>query len=105
MARAEQRKALRPVPERDGLVRAAIDPYVNALHAAFRGRARTVRASIREARRAVLDRLLAEGPGALGPREQDALLVDPVITDELHRRGWAEPDPARVARWGRPGAR
>jgi len=31
------------------------------------------------------------------------LLRDPDVTDELHRRVWAEPDRSRAARWGRPG--
>jgi membrane glycosyltransferase len=93
-----------PPAERDGFVRAAVDPYVNALRRALAGAPRAVRGSIRARRRALLERALADGPASLSARERRVLLLDPEATDELHRRVWALHDRDRAARWGRPGA-
>ncbi len=101
---ARKRIALLPEKERDGFVRVAVDPYVNALHRTLLGRPRTVRKSIRAARRGLLERVLAEGPDALGPRERRVFLLDPALTDALHERVWSIPDDDCAARWGRPGA-
>jgi hypothetical protein len=61
-----------PPAERDGFVRAVVDPLVNALHRALLGRRRTLRAEIRGARAALVTRSLAEGPqGAHRPRTAD----------------------------------
>src|SRR5262249_45123640 len=54
-----------PAAERDGFVRAAVDPFVNALHRALLGRRRSRRSTITRARRAILERALAEGPRAV----------------------------------------
>jgi membrane glycosyltransferase len=89
--------------ERDGFVRAAVDPYVNALHRVLLGRSRSLRASIRAARRAILERVLRDGPKSLNARERRVLLRDPETTEELHRRVWALGDRSQAARWGRPG--
>jgi membrane glycosyltransferase len=93
-----------PPAERDGFVRAAVDPSVNALHRALLGRPRRVRAPIRAAREALLERALAEGPSAIGARDRRILLRDPDAADALHARVWALPDRERAARWGRPGS-
>jgi membrane glycosyltransferase len=103
IAVAEAKEAALPEHERDGFVRAAVDPFVNALHRALVGRSRTQRVSIKAARRTLVDRALADGPDSLSRKERRVLLLDPDATDELHRRVWAEPDRARAARWGRPG--
>jgi membrane glycosyltransferase len=100
---ARRRAARRAVREQDGFVRAVVDPAVNALHRAFLGRRRSLRPSIRAARRALVERALAEGPAALGARERRILLGDPDTTDDLHRRVWALAERERAARWGRPG--
>jgi membrane glycosyltransferase len=101
--RAEAQRARLTPPEQDGFVRAAVDPYVNALHRSLlRGR-RTLRPSIRAARAALLERAVAEGPGKLDARERKILLLDPDLITALHERIWAEPDHWRAARWGRPG--
>jgi len=71
-------------------VRAAVDPGLNALHRALLGAPRTMRAAIRARREALLARALADGPDGLGPAERTALLHDPAIVDELHRRVWAD---------------
>ena len=100
---AEQKaRALAPA-ERDGFVRAVVDPYVNALHRALlRGR-RSLGATIRARRTAMLERALAAGPEALAEHERRTLLRDPELTDALHDRVWALPDRALAGRWGRPG--
>ena len=90
--------------EHDGFVRAAVDPYVNAIQRALLGRPRSLRASIRASRRALLDRALADGPQALDLRQRKILLADPELVDALHQRVWALPDRERAARWGRPAA-
>jgi membrane glycosyltransferase len=101
---AQRRLARLPEKERDGFVRAAVDPFVNALHRALLGRPRTMRKSIRSARRGLLERVLAEGPASLTTRERRTLLLDPAMTDALHERVWSIPDDDLAARWGRPGA-
>ncbi|MFN8546012.1 MAG: glucans biosynthesis glucosyltransferase MdoH [Candidatus Binatia bacterium] len=101
---AQRQAAARPPAERDGFVRAAVDPHLNAVHRALLGRPRSLRAGIRAQRRALLERVLAEGPGSLGARERRELLRDPELTDELHVRVWALHDHERAACWGRPGA-
>jgi membrane glycosyltransferase len=103
-AAAEQKRSFLPAPEKDGFVRAAVDPYVNALHRALLGARRSLRASIRAARRALLDRALAGGPASLSARERRVVLADPDLTDELHRRVWELPDRRQAERWGRPGS-
>ena len=101
------RVAQQPVPmhtaERDGFVRAAVDPYVNALHRALLGPRRTLRPSIHAARRALLDRALQNGPDALTERERKILLYDPDLVVALHQRVWAIGGSAPAAHWGRPG--
>jgi len=89
--------------ERDGFVRAAVDPYVNALHRALLGPRRTLRPSIGAARRALLERALRDGPEALSERERKVLLYDTDLVTELHQRVWALDDRAPASRWGRPG--
>jgi len=84
-------------------VRAAVDPYVNALHRALLGPRRTLRPSIHAARRALLDRALQNGPDALTERERKILLYDPDLVVALHQRVWAIGGSAPAAHWGRPG--
>jgi membrane glycosyltransferase len=103
-AQAEQEEARLHPAERDGFVRAAVDPYVNALHRALLGRSRSLRRSIRAARRALLDQALAAGPAALGARQRRILLSDPDLVTELHESVWSLPDEAQAGLWGRPGA-
>jgi membrane glycosyltransferase len=91
--------------EKDGFVRAAVDPYVNAVHRALLGKPRSLTAAIRAARRQTLDKALAEGPSALETRDRSVLLLDPVSSAALHRRVWNLSDRVRARRWGRPGPR
>jgi membrane glycosyltransferase len=94
----------RPPLERDGFVRAAVDPYVNALHTTLQRGERRLRPSIKRERRAWLERALAEGPEALSPGERRVLLGDPELAAELHRRIWELEDEEGAELWGRPGA-
>jgi membrane glycosyltransferase len=103
-AAAARRRAAALCPaERDGFVRAVVDPYTNALHRVLLGGRRSVRASIRAARRLLLERALREGPASVSARERRVLLRDPELTDELHRRVWELAERSRAAKWGRPG--
>jgi membrane glycosyltransferase len=100
---AAQRRAATGPAARDGFVRAAVEPYLNAIHRALLGRRRSLRPSVRAARQALLDRALAAGPAALANDERKVLLLDPDATDELHRRVWSLP-PDRARAWGVPEA-
>jgi membrane glycosyltransferase len=97
-AAEEAREALPPL-QRDGFIRAAVDPTVNALHRALRGIRRSFKPSIRQQRRALLERALAEGPDALDAGEKRVLLSDAELMGTLHRQVWQLPEP-RARRWG-----
>jgi membrane glycosyltransferase len=92
----------RPPKERDGFVRASVDPYVNALHCALQRGARQLRPSIQRERRGWLERALEGGPEALGSQQRRVLLSDPEAAAELHRRIWELEDEDSAALWGRP---
>lgn len=100
---AQQSATLLPVAERNGFVRAIVDPYVNALHRALLGTQRSLRPTIRAARRALLARAASEGPAALTAAERKVFLTDPDMLGELHEAVWALSDRRRAAQWGRPG--
>jgi len=102
LSAAEHAATRLPAAERDGFVRAVVDPQINALHRALLGKKRSLKASIRAARLALLERALTYGPIRLGVRERRLLLSDPDMVDQLHQRVWELPDHARAARWGRP---
>ena len=91
-----------PAPERDGFVRAVVDPAVNAVHCALLGPRRALRPRIHAARHALMARALAEGPGAVDTRARRAILVDPELMSRMHDEVWGlEGDRAQA--WGRPG--
>jgi membrane glycosyltransferase len=93
----------RPPKERDGFVRAAVDPYVNALHCTLQRGERRLRPSIERQRREWLERALGSGPAALSSAERRVLLSDPELAAELHRRIWELEHEERALLWGRPG--
>ena len=101
---AEEAGGMLPVAERDGFVRAVVDPFVNALHCTLLRKRRSLRPTIRAARRALIERALAEGPAALTTRERSVLLSDLEMMSELHRDVWQMEDVERARLWGRPGA-
>ena len=102
LAVEEAEEQARPAVERDGLVRVAADPLVNALHRAMLGDARRLTPEIQAARQALLERLVTQGPGSLAARERRQFLTDPVLIDQLHERVWSLPDRDRARQWGRP---
>jgi membrane glycosyltransferase len=75
----------------DGFLRAALNPYVQALHRALLGGGRRLRDDIRAFRDAVVERVLGAGPSATTTLDKRVLLADPECIDELHRRVWALP--------------
>jgi membrane glycosyltransferase len=74
---------------------------VNALHRALLRRPRSLAPPVRESRRALGDRFLAEGSASLSLRERRALFGDPEIVDRLHEGIWQLPESGH----GRGGAR
>ena len=98
----ERARASLPALEQDGFIRAAVDPFINALHRALLGRPRRLRPLIAAERQELLERALEAGPQALPPRQRRILLTDPVLFDRLHAGVWALADRDRAARWGRP---
>jgi membrane glycosyltransferase len=97
---AEAARAALPVLQRDGFVRAVVDPTVNALHRALRGVRRSLKPSIRSERNASVERALAEGPGALTPAEKRVVLSDAELMALLHRSVWQLSDESQAVRWG-----
>jgi membrane glycosyltransferase len=102
LALEDEAERARPAAERDGLVRVAADPLVNALHRALLGAPRRMTAALRDAQRTLVDRLIAHGPDTLTVRERRQVLTDPELIDQLHERVWALPERERAALWGRP---
>jgi membrane glycosyltransferase len=100
LAAAEAARAALPEAQRDGFVRAVVDPTVNALHRALRGARRRVKPSIRAEREKLLERAVSAGPAALSDAEKRVLLSDAEVMGELHRAVWQLSDPERAARWG-----
>jgi membrane glycosyltransferase len=103
LAAAERAEAALPAVERDGFVRAVVDPFLNALHRAMRGQPRCVRPAIGAERAVLVARALETGPSALTPGQRRVLLSDPDVVDRLHAAVWALSEHDRAARWGRPG--
>jgi membrane glycosyltransferase len=93
---AQQEVAKLAPAERDGLVRAVVDPYVNALHRALLRRPRSVRESIASARVALAERLVRDGTGALSMREQRIVFHDPDSVDRMHAETWQLPGASPV---------
>ena len=97
---AEAARAALPELQRDGFLRAVVDPTVNALHRALRGVRRSLKPSIRSERDAFFDRALADGPDALSAAEKRVVLSDAELMGALHRRVWQLSDREQAARWG-----
>jgi membrane glycosyltransferase len=97
----ERRARDLPAAERDGFVRAVVDPRINALHLALLGPHRSLRPSIQADRLALVSLALACGPGALDARARRTLLMDPERLAFLHAAVWALPG-EQARPWGRP---
>jgi membrane glycosyltransferase len=102
LAERSRAAACLPGPERDGFVRAVVDPTVNAVHCALLGPRRALRPRIHAARHALMARALAEGPDAVDARARRAMLVDPELMSRVHEEVWGL-DSERARAWGRPG--
>ncbi len=97
-----------PLPELAadyGLMQAVLDPYVNAVHLALLRERDHAAGSASEERFAPLrERLLREGPSALGARDKVALLLDADSMAVLHRDLWSLPA-ERLSAWWRTAIR
>jgi len=84
-----------------GLLQAALDPYVNAVHVSLlREKETAAPAEDRDRFAALRERLITAGPGALTPRDKLALLLDANSMIRLHRDLWSRPT-AQLAEWWR----
>jgi membrane glycosyltransferase len=98
---------LPPRPEfaaHHGLLRAALDPYVNAVHLSLLrekfGRDDPTTNPARDRFARLREKLIAEGPAALAPAECKALLLDAASMLRVHRELWSRPA-ERLAPWWR----
>jgi membrane glycosyltransferase len=78
-----------PLP---GLTDAVVDPLVNAIAMAARSVRTRESAAAHQARMALTERALMQGPAALSPADRSVLLNDPVALARLHERVWTAPD-------------
>ena len=90
-------------PDEDGFVRTVRNPEANALHRGLQRAPRPLAASIRAARRRLVERALRAGPSALSRSDRRVVLLDPDATDALHTGVWALPEERFVA-WLPPAA-
>jgi membrane glycosyltransferase len=88
---AATERYVRETPTPPSWVDAVVDPAQNALMAALAVPRPGLPAALREARRGLAERALAEGPAALSAREKALLLADPIALSNLHLRLWALP--------------
>ena len=95
---AQRQAALLPPAQRKGFGRAAVDPYVNALRRALARGPRSLRPSIRAARRQLIERALVRGPAGVDTKERRVLLSDPDSITAVHERAWEIADPYLVDR-------
>ena len=101
MARPERYSPFR-IEAGQGFIRAVVIPRVHALHTALirrRPEERPYSEEQESARKALLAKAVNAGPDALSRQEKLALLSDPALLGELHRRAWELPEDAARA-WG-----
>jgi membrane glycosyltransferase len=100
--------AERELPSGSGLARAVLDPYVNAVHVSLLREKllnpvyATEVAQIlppRETIRALRERLLAQGPGALSDAEKRLVMSDENSMSWLHRQIWLRPAETLAPWW------
>jgi membrane glycosyltransferase len=84
-----------------GLMQAALDPYMNAVHVTLLREKEGVEPDANRDRFGLLrERLIAEGPAALEARDKFALLMDANSMIRLHRELWSRPG-TELADWWR----
>lgn len=74
-----------------GLLQVLLDPYINAIHSSLLRQRRQVSPRTREYLNLLGERLLQDGPDALGDREKKALMWDAECVLSAHRRLWSQP--------------
>lgn len=94
---------IEPVRGDYGLLRAVLDPFVNAMHISLLRPRKTAEES-REWFAQLRERLLVDGPTKLNTREKMALLMDAESMIWLHEELWRRPSHS-VAEWWRLGMR
>ncbi len=91
-----------PPPERlrehYGFMQVLLDPLVNSVHVSLLRQRHKQRGAPGEYYRAMEEKVLRDGPGALTHREKTALLLHPVSMARLHQQIWLLPD-AQLSPW------
>ena len=100
MALLEKTTETTPHTSDTSLAQAVLDPYVNAIHVSLL-REKQLNPEFRETLekmgvgrmevRELAERLLADGPQALSPREKMLVLSDATVMPWLHRQAWIRP--------------
>ena len=91
-----------------GLTEIVLDPYVNAIHVSLL-REKKLNPNYAEALsqlgtglpevRALGEKLLADGPGALNPQEKVLVMSDADTMSWLHRQAWLRPGETLATQW------
>ncbi len=90
LAQAHERSVPVPALARNyGLLQAALDPYVNALHVSLLRQRQRVTPENRDYLDRLRKRIVVEGPDALTKRELSALMYDPDMMLRLHYDLWS----------------
>jgi membrane glycosyltransferase len=107
MAALEESGQTSPRPADSGLADAVLDPYVNAIHVSLlreKGQNPAYAEALanlgvgRPEVRPLCEKLLAEGPDGLQPKEKVLILSDAEVLAWLHRQAWLRPS-GTLARW------
>jgi len=83
---------------REGITRAIVDPYVNAVHVSLMEREASEGSAMNQQARDICERLMAHGPQAVDEASMRLIASDPDIMVELHRKIWITPF-AELAPW------
>ena len=86
-------------PGAEGLPRAVLEPYANALHCSLQRERPRQSPATRRYLEMLQEKLLRGGPAALRPAEKIALLADPVAMERLHREVWTRPPDGLADCW------
>ncbi|MFZ0724177.1 MAG: glucans biosynthesis glucosyltransferase MdoH [Desulfobacterales bacterium] len=87
------------IEQKEGFIRAVVDPKVNRLHLAIQRAPRRVSPAIAARRRRLVEKAVAAGPFRLSDREKKELLIDPASLAQLHERVWESPEKIFSGRW------
>ena len=101
LARPDRYSPFTIAPSR-GFTRAVVIPRVHALHIALIRRRtweRPIGETREKMRRSLLAKALDKGPFGLSKQEKSALLMDPRLLHELHKKVW-QLNPEKGRDWG-----